>query len=107
MWKSAKYLSLLPKLEKTLPQSSIVGLLLDHQEALRVVKSNVLVNTIWQHNPFTWLVEDGDFCDQERLTKKAVFMDHTLDQWLAELTEKDRQLFFGVLFSLLETNGTK
>ena len=34
-------------------------------------------------------------------------MDHTLDQWLAELSEKDRQKFFGVLFSLLETNGTK
>ena len=71
------------------------------------MKSNVLVNTIWQHNPFTWLIEDGDFCDQERLTKKAEFMDHTLDQWLAELSEKDRQKFFGVLFSLLETNGTK
>ena len=28
VWKSAQYLSLLPKLEKTLPQSSIVGLLL-------------------------------------------------------------------------------
>ena len=107
VWESENFRSILPKLEKTIPQSSLVGLLLDHEEELHIVKSNVMVNTVWQHDPFTWIVEDRSFCFLEHLTRKAEYMDRTLDRWLAEMSDEERKDFFGVLFSVLETGGAK
>ena len=56
---SEAFRQVLPKIEKTLPQSSMIGMLLEHQENYKIVKSSSI--SIWQHNPFSWEINGDDF----------------------------------------------
>lgn len=100
---SPEFRRIFPRIEKTLPQSSIVGMLLEHQENFRIVKSNRV--GLWQHNPFTWLIDDNDFVYIDTLTKDARFTDLTLSEWLHEISEEDRERFVDSLYSILNANG--
>ena len=91
------------RIEKTLPQSSIVGMLLEHQEDFHIVKSNK--SGLMQHDPFTWEIKEHDFIYIEKLTKDAAFADKTLTDWLNQISEKDRERFVDALYSVLNANG--
>lgn len=92
-----------PRIEKTLPQSSIVGMLLEHQEDFRIVKSNKV--GLLQHDQYTWEIEDNDFIYIESLTKDATFADKTLTDWLHQISEEDRERFVDSLYSVLNANN--
>lgn len=52
MVESTEYQRMLPKLHTILPESSIVGMLLEHQESFEVVKSSN--SGIQQHDAMSW-----------------------------------------------------
>lgn len=99
------FLSLTPKLDKTLPQSSLVGMLLEQQENFRIVKSNRI--SFWQHDPFSWLVEDNDFCYVNTLTPDARYLNQTLNGWIRKLSDSEREQFVDALFSLIDTENAQ
>ena len=90
------------RIEKTLPQSSVVGMLLEHQERYSIVKSNRV--SFLQHDPFSWLVENNAFVPFSHLTSDAIYLDHTISGWLAQLSEADRARFVDALFEILSAN---
>lgn len=100
---SAEFKNISERIEKTLPQSSIVGMLLENQEAFHIVKSNKV--GLLQHDQFTWLVEDHDFIYIEKLTKDAKYADRTLTDWLNKISEDDRERFVDSLYSVLSSNN--
>lgn len=87
-----------------MPQSSLIGMLLENQENFRIVKSNG-VGGILQHNPFTWLLEDNDFLYTDELTKDARATDRVLTEWLHDLSEEDRERFVDALYAILNANN--
>lgn len=93
-----------PRIEKTLPQSSIVGMLLENQENFRIVKSN-RVGGLWQHDPFSWILKENDFIYIDTLTKDARYTDRTLTEWLRTISEEDRERFVDALYSILNADG--
>ena len=90
------------RIEKTLPQSSVVGMLLEHQERYSIVRSNRV--SFLQHDPFSWQVEGGAFVPFSHLTSDALYLDHTISAWLAQLSEADRERFVDALFDVLSAN---
>lgn len=100
---SHEFRSIIPFIRKTLPQSSIVGMLLENQEQFRIVKSNRV--GLLQHDPFSWIVEDGDFIYIEDLSKNARYADKTLTDWLHKITVEDRERFIDALYGVLSTSG--
>ncbi len=90
------------RIEKTLPQSSIVGMLLEHQEDFKIVKSNK--SGLLQHDQYTWEIEDNDFIYIENLTRDAKYADRTLTDWLNRVSEEDRERFVDALYSVLNAN---
>ena len=54
------------KLDKTVPESSIFGMMLEHRDDFSVVQSQA--TGIFQHNPFSWLTCDDDFFSTRRST---------------------------------------
>lgn len=90
------------KIEKILPQTSIIGMLLNSGEQYRVVKSDGF--GIMQHDPFTWQVSDGDFIWLEDISKEAKFVDDTLTGWLQTISVADRERFIDCLYALLINN---
>lgn len=100
--KSPEFQKISSRIEKTLPQSSVIGMLLEHRTNFDIVKSNTL--GLLQHDQFTWEVENDQFIYIDHLTKNARFTDKTLTDWLHHLTEEERERFVDALYSVLSTN---
>ena len=97
---SEAWAAISPKIDKTLPQSSLVGMLLEQQENFRVVRSDKF--SIWQHDPFSWCVENGDFCFADSLTPEAQYLDRTLNRWVCSLSPQERERFVDSLYALVD-----
>ncbi len=97
---SREFQAAAPKIDKTLPQSSLVGMLLEQQENFYIVKSDKF--SIWQHDPFSWEVEGDDFCFLDALTPDAKYLDRTLNRWISSLTRAERERFVDSLYALAE-----
>ena len=99
---SPEFLQVASRIEKTLPQSSVIGMLLEHRAEILVVKSNSL--GLLQHDHFTWEIEGNHFVYIDHLTKNARFTDKTLTDWLNQITEEDRERFVDALYGVLNAN---
>lgn len=91
--------------EKTVPQSSVIGMLLESQERYSIVKSNRA--GLLQHDPFSWIIEGDHFIFVERLTKNAKYMDKSLHNWLEAVTDEEREHFVNALYSVLDTGDSQ
>lgn len=100
---SEKYAHIKSKIHKTLPQSSLVGMLLQHQEDYLVVESNEF--WIMQHDPFSWVVNERDFKYTQGLTKDAEYTNTVINDWLSSLDDEKRELFITTLYSVFESIG--
>lgn len=99
---SEDFLRIRPKVEKTLPQSSLVGMLLENQEDFLVVKSSSV--SLLQHDPFSWIVREGQFDILSDLTAGAKFRDVTLNEWIYQLPREERERFVDALFEVIGAN---
>ncbi len=100
---SEAYSAVMDRVRKTLPQFSLVGMLLQQQENYRVVESRQL--GILQHDPFSWVIRDGDFHYLEELANGAEHLDTVISQWLQRLDDERRELFVNTLYSVFESTG--
>ena len=87
------------RVQKTLPQSSLIGMLLENQENYSVVESNRI--GIMQHDPFSWYVEQSDFRYTDTISGGARYMHRTLNQWLSAMSDEKRSMFVDTLFQIL------
>ncbi len=92
-----------PRLYKTLPQSSLVGMIFEQECEYSVVKSGSV--GMAQHNPFLWKVRGCELCRAEELTPDAKLLYRTLNRWIAESSPADRERFIDVVFDILEETG--
>lgn len=100
-----RYLAILPKTEKIMPDSSLVGILLSGKEARKVVRSSA--KGVAQHNPFTWCVLGAAFEEADERTRSSVFMDDTLSKWVASLSDDDLRTMFDAIFDSLDASGVR
>lgn len=96
---SPEFAGMSSRLEKTVPQSSLVGILLQHQENYRVIKSESF--GIMQHDPYNWVVENKDFCYMESLSSSSLFLDKSLNQWISSLSREELEKFADALYKVL------
>lgn len=102
---SAEFASVSGRIDKTVPQSSLIGMLLEHQENYRVIKSNGF--SVWQHDPFSWEVDGGSFSPVPGLTSNARYFDRVLNEWVSALTAAEREQLVDLLFGLVDTENVK
>ena len=93
------YQELLPRIHTFVPQSSVIGMLLEHEESYTVVKSRHI--GIFQHDPYTWEVLGGDFIRVEEVTEGSRIFDQTVKTWVAQLSPADRSAFVDAVFDLI------
>ena len=100
---SQDYLSVKERIHKTIPQSSIIGMLMQNQENYTVVKSN----RFWfmQHDPFSWLVDGDKFQYVKTVNSSALFMNKTLNNWISSIDDSKRELFVDTLYHVIKSSG--
>ncbi len=99
------YRAVMDRVHRTLPQSSMVGMILYQQGEYDVVRSRGI--GIMQHDPFLWTVEGDDFHYAQRLTGSALYMNQTLNSWLSGYSDEKRARFIDTLYDVIvATNAT-
>ena len=92
-----------PKIFKMIPQTSIIGRLLENTTEPVVVRSTEL--GIMQHDPLSWQLEGKNFEVCLSTDKISDLFDETMTRWLGEMTFEDRKVFVDELFSVFEASG--
>ena len=98
------YRAMLGRVHTFLPQSSVVGMLLEHEEPYTVVKSRQI--SLLQHDPYTWEVLGGDFVRMEEISENSRFLDKTIKTWLAGQSMAERNEFVDAVYELLSMSQT-
>lgn len=104
MMKDPGYLDILPKIRTYVPQSSVFGMLLEREDPHTIIKSSQV--GLLQHDPYSWEVMGGNFIPVQELTPDSKFLDKTFKNWLAGMTNEERNEFFDSVFDLLMTDDT-
>ena len=97
------YHALVPKISTYLPQSSIVGMLLEHEEPYYVIKSRQI--GVMQHNPYSWELEGPDFVYLEAVSEGSRRFNKALKNWLAGMTLEERSTFADTVYGILTSGG--
>lgn len=99
--KSSAYNEMRHVISTIVPQSSVVGMLLEHEEtAYAVVKSNQ--SLLMQHDPFSWEVLGDRFVRVEQVTKESRIVELALKAWLNQLSPSERKQFVDNIFQIFE-----
>ena len=99
MLRDPGYREILECVRTFVPQSSVVGMLLEHEEPYTVVKSRQL--SLLQHEPYSWEVQGGDFVRMEEVDDSSRFVDQTIKHWLSTTSMEERNAFVDAVYELL------
>lgn len=91
------------KVSKTVPESSVIGMMFEQQEEYSVVCSTA--RGALQHDPFSWVVEGADFVRADKVSRSAVAIDQSINQWFADMSREERAGFIDALFQVLYASG--
>ena len=95
------YLRIKDKIRSFIPQTSIIGLLMDFYEPYTVVRSTA--SGISQHDPMTWKIYGRQFETLSSVDQTAIVVRDTLHEWLQNSTPEQRANFVDALFGMVET----
>ncbi|MDO4720330.1 MAG: DUF2974 domain-containing protein [Peptostreptococcaceae bacterium] len=97
------YRQLKHKIQKTIPQTSFVGMLLYQQEEAKIIHSDA--KGLLQHDPFSWRVEGTGFKVGHKLEKDALAANAAIKKWLTETDDEKRKIFVDTIYDILAGTG--
>ncbi len=102
---SAGYQRVYERAHTFVPQSSIVGMMLGHEEQYSIVSSTQF--GIWQHDVYSWQVERTSFVCLEHVTGGSRFVDFTLKEWLRSVEPSQREQFIDAIYEIMSQTNAK
>lgn len=103
--KKSNYKLIEDKIVKILPYSSLVGLIFGTDTKYQVVQSKTF--GLLQHNPYTWLIEGGQFVYVEDVQPSRKFSDGTINEWLLSQGEEELKTFVDTLYKVIAASNAK
>lgn len=100
---SAAYRRIRGRVHAFIPQSSVVGMLLHHDEETTVVHST---NTfLLQHDLYSWDTQPHGLVAAQERTGSSRYIDATLKAWLLEMPPADRERLVDGVYGALRAAG--
>lgn len=90
------------RLCKIVPESSIVGVILERDDRYKTVTSSARGGA--QHNPYTWLIYDGRFDYIDNVSTASRVLRDSVTGWMDEADPDKRELVFGTIYDILESS---
>lgn len=97
--------SISSKIHTFVPQSSVVGMLLEHEENYTVIHS--VQKGVFQHDPYSWEVLGPDFIRLDSITSSSKLIDQALKNWVSQMDIAQREHFFDALYEILSATGVQ
>ena len=98
------YRDIADKIVKIVPHASLVGMLFEWDDRYQVVESRTV--GLFQHNPYTWLVKNGHFVETDKIARRSMIVDDTINEWILSLDEEQMKVFVEALFQVFEASQT-
>lgn len=105
MLETQRYESVSNRIVQIIPQFSVIGMLFEHREVYKIVKSGA--SGIMQHDAMTWEVEGDHFLEAEDLMPECKVINRIFDTWLEDVNIEQRKIFTKNFFDALEAGGAK
>jgi len=87
------------------PQDSVVGMLLTHNEPYQVISSTAS-NGFSQHYLFSWEVKRNKYIYRDKLTFGGASTNDAIKDWIDGMTFEEKRNFVEVLYDLVDKYGT-
>lgn len=100
------YQEIRPRICNLVPQSSVVGMLLEHDENFTVVKSRQKSGLL-QHNGLSWEILGNSFVHLKDVTPDSRKLDRTVNQWIRDMTPEQREEFAEAVYQLFSVDGAQ
>ncbi|MBQ7778603.1 MAG: DUF2974 domain-containing protein [Oscillibacter sp.] len=100
---SAEYARIAERVVSIVPKSSVVGMLLEHDEDYIVVDS--VEQGLLQHDGFSWSVLGDHFIRLDDVTRQSRMNDRALKEWVRSMPLDQREKFVEGLFEVLSASG--
>ena len=97
---SSGHIAVEPRTETYLPESSVVGILLERSARYHVVKSDA--RGVMQHSPYSWQVTPDGFVLLDELGWQSLYADRTIRDWLTGMPVQSRRIFVDALYEIAE-----
>ncbi len=101
---SDDYKSIEDKIETFIPQTSIIGRLLNSCDEPQVIKSSEVL--ILQHDLFSWQMEGPKFKHLKNVDNNSDFIKEVMNDWLSKMTKEERENFTDILYNILASTKT-
>lgn len=90
-------------IRKTVPKSSVIGMMWQADDNYKVVLSDAKL--LAQHDPFTWIVEDGKFAEAPEIDAFARYTKVALESWLDTFSRVERRQLVNIVFDTIYGAG--
>lgn len=102
--KSERYLNVRDRIFSYVPESSIVGVLMEHDEYITIRSVN---SSILQHNPFSWIILGSHFaCGEDRSFSGRKF-EKIINSWIRSMPVEEREEFVENIYDILVSSNAK
>ncbi|MDR0323678.1 MAG: DUF2974 domain-containing protein [Treponema sp.] len=102
---SEGYSSIRDKIHSYIPQTSIVGMVLEQGCDYTVIRSSE--TGLMQHSLFSWDVTHNDMIHVDDVSVGSRFVDKTLKEWLGSLDNDQREKFIEAIYAILSKSEVK
>ncbi len=100
---SPEYENMRGKIRTLVPESSVVGMLLEHEEDYEVVRSDA--QGILQHNAFSWEVLGNRFIHLDSVSEESRQIDTALKDWMQSMEPEERERFVDSFYETIVATG--
>ena len=100
-----RYKNIVNKVNTYVPQSSIIGRLLEHEEKYNIVKSTQ--KGVMQHDIYSWQVEATELIKIPELTNESKMVNKIVRDWLNSTTPEQRKNFINALYQIIGKTEAK
>ena len=93
------------RIHTVLPQTSVVGMLMEHEKHYQVVYSTY--DGLYQHDGFSWQVKGTQFVHLDDFSREGKLVDEALSSWADSLSTQQREALAEALYSVFTATGAK
>lgn len=103
IYESQNYKEIRPLIHKYIPQTSIIGMMLESDNQYCVIRSEA--KGLMQHVVYSWKVNGAELERVEELDGFARHVNQVIEEWLAELPFEERKRIVDVVFDVIYGTG--
>ena len=105
IFNAEQYIKIVEKVNTYIPQSSVIGRLLEHDEDYEIIHSTQ--KGIMQHDIYSWQVNATRLARISKLTNDSQIVNKVVRDWLKNTTPDQRKNFINVIYDVLVTTEVK